>query len=428
MYWDKVKNYLKKLNYKCFVFIFMLLFGIMPILPRAVSSYLTTYSYMLLVVLAVLFTFVVCRLSRVKEFILFLLPFVLYELIVLLVNQSSDVLLAGYQVLLFILPVCLGFYLVSHAFFEGLYTSTMVVGYFVTGITTIIGCMRYPDAPRVLATTATSQDPTAILYNWMNIGGYNFVYSLVLLYPFVVLAFKMKRLHIVPTVLLTLLVYAVVINAAYTYAFMLLMLSTLLFFIPRGTSLKRFILLMIAFALAVFLFRATVAAILTAVGDFIGNSSMTDKMNALFLGKDAVENFDDDRGALYMLSVNTFLKNPLFGTMFSGRAVTGGHSFILDSLARYGLVGGVLMIGMYRGIFRTFIAPLKQKEGYSLLFWTFLQPILLSAVNTGMWLDNLCLYTPILVCVIYGHEAYRQAVAEQPSPLIPVTVLQRKAG
>ncbi len=426
MYLDKVKVFFKKLNYKCFVLIFLLLFGIMPIIPRAVSTYLTTYSYMALVVAAVLFTFITCRMTDIKEFILLLLPFIIYEMIVLIANQNSDVLLSGYQVLLFLLPVCIGFYLVSNIFFCGLYTSVIVIAFVITAFTTIIGCMIFPNAARVLATTATSQDPIAVMYNWMNIGGYGFVYSMVLLYPFVVIAFKMKRLHIVPMILITVLVFATAIAAEYTYAFMLLMISLLMLVIPRDITVKRFIVLILVLLLAVILFRTTVAAIVSALGNFLGNSTMTDKINAIFLGKDAIEGFDDDRGALYMLSINAFLSNPLFGNLAKGRFVTGGHSFILDTFANYGLLGGIPMILMYRGIWRTFFRPIKGHPGYCLVFWAFIQPLILSLINTGMWLDNLCLYTPILLCFIYGNEIYQTDMDESPSPLVKMNVLQSK--
>lgn len=426
MYLEKLKAFFKKLNFKDFVMIFLLLFGIVPIIPRAVSTYLTTYFYMAIVVTVVLFTLITCRLARVKQLILLLLPFIIYETIVLLTKQDSDILLSGYQVLLFLLPVCVGFYLVSNAFFNELYSSVIVIAFFVTGITTTVGCMTYPDAARILASTETSQDPIAVMYSWMNIGGYGFVYSMVLLYPFVVLAFKMKRLRLIPMVILTVMMFTTALAAEYTYAFMLLMISTMMLLLPRDISVKRFITLIIVFAVAVFLFRTTIAMIVTALGNYLGNSTMVDKINAIFLGKDAVEGFDDDRSALYMLSIESFLKNPLFGSLPSGNALTGGHSFILDNLARFGLVGGGLMIFMYRGIWRVFFRPLKDQPGYCLVFWAFVQPILLSSINTGMWLENLCLYPPILLCYIYGNEFYLKQSETKPTPLVQVNVLQSK--
>ena len=426
MYLDKIKTFFKKLNYKSFILIVLLLFGITPIIQRAVSAYLTTYSYMLLVVAVVLFTIIACRIAHIREFVLFLLPFILYQVIVLLHNRSDDILLAGYQVLLFMLPVLVGYYLVTHNFFAGLYTCVIVIAVVITGITTIIGCVNYPEAARTLATTKTSQDPLAVLYEWNNIGGYRFVYSTVLLFPFVILAFKLKKLHIVPTILFTVLAFTIAITTEYTYAFVLLMMSTAMLFIPRGIAVKKFILLIFVCVLGVLLFRTTIGAIINNVGEHVGESTIIDKLKVLFLGKEAVAGFSDDRDELYRLSFNTFLRNPLFGNLFSESQKTGGHSFILDNLANYGLLGAGLMVFMYRGIYRVFIRPLKNQTGYCLLLWTLFQPIFLSTINTAMWLDNLCLYTPIVLCAIYGQEIYRNRADESPTPLIRVNVLQSK--
>ena len=178
--------------------------------------------------------------------------------------------------------------------------------------------------------------------------------------------------------------------------------------------------------LAVLLFRTTIGAIINNVGEYVGESTIIDKLKVLFLGKEAVAGFSDDRDELYRLSFNTFLRNPLFGNLFSESQKTGGHSFILDNLANYGLLGAGLMVFMYRGIYRVFIRPLKNQTGYCLLLWTLFQPIFLSTINTAMWLDNLCLYTPIILCAIYGQEIYRNRADESPTPLIRENVLQSK--
>ena len=199
-----------------------------------------------------------------------------------------------------------------------------------------------------------------------------------------------------------------------------------LFFVKKDTPIKKYLKMMLFFALLILIFRVAVAAILTGFAEMIGNEGMIDKINALFLGTDAVDNFDDNRDELYMYSINMFLKSPLFGVLFGGKMVTGGHSFILDNLALYGMVGGGLMAMMYRGIYLRFIKPLSERPGYCILVWSFIQTIALSTINTGMWLNNLCLYTPIFVCAIYGSDAYVNVVLPPPKPQIPVNTLKSK--
>lgn len=426
MYAEKVRDFFKKLNAKSLSLAYILLMMITPFVPRITSRFLTTYFYMLVVVAAAVFTIISCSINNVRENVVLLLPFAAFEAIAMVSANSEDVLLAGYQVLLFILPVCIGYYLVTNRFFVNFHCMVIIIAVAVTCVTTTIGCIVFPNASRVLATAAASYNGTSSSYDILNIGGYGFVYSTVLMYPFVILGFKAKRLHLIPTVVLTVLIYYMVIQTEYTYALLLLMLSTLLFFVKRDITIKRFILLMLVFFVVVLIFRVTIAALFSYIGNLLGNQTMVDKINAAFLGTDAVDNFDDDRGALYMKSLNLFFKQPLFGSLFGGSKNVGGHSFLLDALGTYGLVGGGLLAFMYRGIYRVFYKPLEHSTGYYLVFWSFIQPIILSIINTGMWVQNLCLYAPIMFCAIFGSSVYLDKVKTPPEPLIPVKALQRK--
>ena len=416
---EKIKAFFKKLNYKSFILVFFLLYAVMPIVPRATSSFLTTYFYMVIVVAAFLFTFFTCRLGRIKEYFFLMLPFVAYSLITMTVSKEDTVLMAGYYALLFVVPVSIGYYLCTHEFYADLYAVVLILAFTVTVITTIIGCIMNPDAARALASADSASDPTTMKYAWLNLGGYSFVYSAVLFYPFVILGFKMKKLNIVFVVIFVVLAFALAVYTEYTFALMLLMISSLLFFVRRTMSVKRFIILMLAAVAAAVLLRYLIAELLTYIGNMIGNATMTEKMTAIFLGREAVENLDDPRDALYMLSIKTFLKNPLFGVYPDVYRNVGGHSFILDNLAQYGLVGGILTFFMYRGIYRIFYKPFVQKIGGCFVFWLFLQPIILSTLNTKMWLDNLCLFAPIMLFAIYQSEEKNEDTLDRKYPFRP---------
>lgn len=87
--------------------------------------------------------------------------------------------------------------------------------------------------------------------------------------------------------------------------------------------------------------------------------------------------------------------------MLKGGGGIGGHSFILDTIGLYGFLGIISLIFMYRKIYRLFFAPFRNKGGYGYVLWLFLQTILLSCVNTGMWLSVLALLAPIILYKIY---------------------------
>ena len=49
----------------------------------------------------------------------------------------------------------------------------------------------------------------------------------------------------------------------------------------------------------------------------------------------------ESRTILYQYSWETFLKNPFVGSAFSEKLMFGGHSFFLDTFAKFGLIGGI---------------------------------------------------------------------------------------
>lgn len=425
MYLEKIKTFLKKLNYRAPVFIYILLMTMTAIIPRLTSMYTTTYFYMVVVVVTILFTFITCKLTHAREYVFLLLPFIAFELLVVLSRHNDDVLMAGYQVLLFLLPVCIGFYIVTHLCFSEFYSGVLVLITLITCVTTAVGCINNPSASRTLASTETSQDIYAILYDLQNIGGFIFVYSAVLLFPFFILALKMQKLHIAVFLGILAIYVFMLIQVEYTFAILLMMLSMLTIFFKRDMKVKQFFLTMLGFLAIVLLFRVAIGTFLSNFASSLGIQQVADKISALFLGVDSVDHFDDDRGALYMKSIEMFFNHPILGTLTGLSRKTGGHSFILDNLALYGIVGGIPIALMYRGIYKTVYEPLKNQPYFAIAFWSFLQPIVLSCLNPGMWLNNLCMFAPMLLCAIYGKEVYLSVVRPKPTPEIPVKVLGR---
>lgn len=417
---EKIKYFLKWFNPKVIIVIFIILYSVSPIVYRATSTYLTTYFYMIITVLTVVYTFIACKLRNIKEYIFFLIPFVIFEILQMLISKEDDVLLLGYQILLFMLPVCLGYYLINNSKKQNIYTPVFLVVTGITVITTIIGCIANPNAARTLATTATSQDPIAVLYDWQNIGGYTFVYQTVLLYPVAVMAFKLKRIHIVVFVAITVMLFAMVINAEYTLALICMLFSSLMLFVNKKTTKRKLMMILIFGALGVIVFPNVVIAIVTYIGDAIGNPEMAEKLTAAFSGGDALNSLEDNRLERYLQSLGTFIQHPLFGKAIEGSGKIGGHSTIFDTLGNFGLLGGTLLFFMYRGIYKTFLKPFSGDYGFIYLFWMFLETIALSCLNTGLWYNNLCVFAPIMVCTIYGRYEPRKRIPKPDFVKSPV--------
>lgn len=395
------------------IFTLTIAYTIMPIVSRFISTYLTTYFYLLVVVI-VFFGIVFGNKSvSLNEYAGgILLPFIIFQGLSFF-TRTNSIVIWGYSVLLALLPIVIGYYVTQYRIKDvSFYSHAIIFMMLVTAITTSFGLIRFPYAARVLATISSSQDATAVTYNWYNIGGFEFIYFMVLLYPILIMAYKQRRVNLIFTIVGTVLIFATTILSEYTTALLLLIVSSSLFFVKRDLRKKDvFILLLIAVIFVVY-FNDYVSQFLSYVGALTGSETMAERLNALAGGQVGLEASESNRIFLYRKSISTFFSHPLLGTFLSGGGGLGGHSFILDTLGKYGLIGVVLLFFMYRKLFKCFVQPFENESGYGFVLWTFVQAILLSCVNTGMWLEVIALMMPILVCVIYryGETEYEDSV------------------
>ena len=234
----------------------------------------------------------------------------------------------------------------------------------------------------------------------MNIGGYEFVYYCVLLYPAVIFAYKKRKIHLISAILASLLVLFLTLQTGYTTAFLLWIATTATFFFPRNLKKRWVLILLIATILILVLFLPLFSSGIKALSKIIDNEDISYRLDALSGGNEGIRASEDDRISLYEMSIKSFFRSPLFGGILKGGALNGGHSFLLDFAANYGLVGIVLLVLMYRIIYTRFFKPFELEPGYGYIFWMFLQPIILSSINTGMWINVLCWFLPVSVIAI----------------------------
>ena len=394
-----------RLSFTMLLIMIVIVYSIMPIVNVFFSRYLTTYSYMLVCVLTLAIIIFSNGSQSLNSYVSILLPFIFYELLTFF-NRSDSIVMWGYQVMLFLLPVALGYYL----FYEQDDTSrklsfvTFRFAIIVTIITTIVGCIRNPSAARILATIATSQDTQNISFSWQNIGGYGFVYTVVLLFPLVIYAYKQKRISLFAFLLFLISAFALAIVTEYTTALLLLMISSIFIFVSEKLSFKGMVWIGIIGIVFVMLFQDTVNDFLLGLASRLNSETLAERLTTLAGGQTALEASEDNRIWLYRYSFDTFLSHPLFGTMFGGSGRIGGHSAILDTLGQYGIIGGAALFCMYRKVYRVFVAPYREHNGYGFIVWTFIQTIFLSAVNTGLWFSVLALFMPLMLFAINKEE------------------------
>ena len=397
------KNKTVKFNFIELLIIIVLAYIIAPVVSRFISTVLTTYFYMLIVVVLVFLVFFVKGNKSANDCFFLLLPFLCWKGFAFLLPKDNLIIWA-YGALLDILPLLLGYFFVNHVGKSEkleFFVRFLFAAFLITGITTILGCIQYPDAARYMATVENSSEARAVLYTWNNIGGYSFVYMLVLLHPVLILAYKKQRIKKVTAIFCSVAIVSVTIFSAYATALLLALLSCFFYFFKKNLSIQALWIWIIFGVVLVIFSDSLFSKALLWLADVVNNDIIAYRLEALAGGKVGIEGSEDNRIALYEASLNTFFKNPILGSCLSGGGGIGGHSFILDFMAQFGIIGAVVLFLMYRIIYIKFFLPYKNREGYGFILWMFIQAILLSLINTGMFLPVLAIFIPVFLKFVY---------------------------
>lgn len=282
--------------------------------------------------------------------------------------------------------------------------SLIVFCYIITAITTVVGNMRYPTASRILA---TGDAAGVALYTSQNIGGFTFVYELVLITPLIIYMFKDKKMNRLLALSFVILIGFTIQKTEYATALLFFVLSLFLFFIPKLTNKK------IYFILSVFVIMFVInsdyfADLIAQLGQSINSDVVATRFEELadIIRGDSVVDVGNignvgNRAERYRNSFNTFVNTGFIGSW--GSEVVGdigGHSFILDNMARYGIFGIFAMLTMYVTVYSLFIKPYRSQKFYSYMFYTFLVSIVLAFVNTKTNLFIFIVVFPLFASVM----------------------------
>lgn len=394
-----------KLNLLEMLLIFILLYTIAPIVSRFISTYLTTYFYMLTVLLFFLLLLFYKGMKSFNDCIILLFPFICWKLMQFLIF-SGDIILWGYGALLDLIPLMAGYYLLNYSEDNknGFFVVLILVALAVTLLTTILGCIEHEGASRYLAGVKDTNEAKAVLYGWLNIGGYEFVYLAVLLHPLAIFAYKRGKIKQWVAILCSIAIIALSIYSEYTTALLLSIVNCLLYFFKKDLTSKQLIALVVVAVLMFTILSSVLSKFLAWLAEVIGSETMSLRLKTLAWGESGRGDNDTNRLELYQRSLMTFINNPIFGTFLNGGRGIGGHSFVLDMLGQFGLLGLLLLIFMYRTIYIKFFRCYKKFKGYGYVLWIFISTVLLSILNTGIWLTVLALFAPIFIKQIYSKE------------------------
>lgn len=209
----------------------------------------------------------------------------------------------------------------------------------VTSFTTIIGCITYPMAPRLLAGYATETE--RLFFNRLNIGGYEFNYGIMLSVPLLIYIIYKSNNNKFFYLTVLIIELVVIIISQYTIAIVLVVGIIIILYVLKNK--KNVFIIPAAIFLMLFFISGMFEQLLYLIRSFLYNQNLNEitiRIDEIivFLNNNRSSGDLGARLGLYEKSLNIFLNNPVFGCLFNYTQV-GGHSEILDLMGTGGIIG-----------------------------------------------------------------------------------------
>lgn len=244
--------------------------------------------------------------------------------------------------------------------FQHVFLWTSLLSFFITMLLTLRTLAQYPGASRVLASNSFNEYGLET-YRKMGTGGFDFIYSIVILIPisFVAVLMTKKKFRVLSIFFFGAAVLTVFLSG-YTTAILLMLLTFVLFLCM--VSKRNIFIFVILLPAAIFMFqtyRSDIAKQIYELSSNFGSKAVEGHLIEIadILAKKTSVG-DLDRASLYRRSYEAFLSNPIFGTYASaGTVAVSGHSTFLDLLGG----GGLFCFVPYVLFLWTFYLYIKKK-------------------------------------------------------------------
>lgn len=391
----------KSIQYKLFVIacIYYLADLLLPLMQYYSSVYVNIFF-----VLVILLTIFGNSYSIRKH----LPPFLLITLLtltdkLLLIENIKDFLLAFYNTILIFLPILLSIYLIYKNNYKliRLLVFISIIFLSVTSITSIIGLVQYPFASRDLASGIAEKSDLTI-YAMFNIGGFDLVYMIPVILPMIVAMFLSKNIRLILLLLFTLPLAYFVYKSQYTIGIISLVIVIFSLFVFYKYSHLKLVLITFIIVPVILLFGSLFFIMFQEVAD-TQTTEVSERLNSLIdlvqVGKSDSEALEG-RQEKYNKSFKSFLSSPIVGNRLFNADSIGGHSFILDKLAAYGLIGIVALFLFYIKIIGMFYRPYKKHPFYGYMILSLYISLFLSVFNTSPNIFAISFFVPAVAYII----------------------------
>lgn len=329
-------------------------------------------------IVILLFSFVWLQFSKIRNVVRYLLPLFALMLLDILfydlknIESTKDILhLISESMQTWTLPLLAGYAVCKRKVKLSLYFLLIFLSIeTVTYVTSIIAETEIPGIVRM--NPHQLQEDNMVMYiqkTSMNVGNFNTVYGCAIMIPVSILVVKYRnklfdmRLISYVTVLYVVLSIYFVYVAQFTTALIgaLLMLCTL--FCPKRMSMVFFRRSLVLMFFAAFVCWSILPMVLHTVAENIESPIMAERFEGIAIslegGADTGSEDIDERNRVYNKAISTITET--YGIGGWGVNGGGGHSHILDTIAKYGIIGIALLIVYYKGILKLFYQPYKKE-------------------------------------------------------------------
>ena len=279
----------------------------------------------------------------------------------------------------------------------------------VTSITTIIGLQVYPRAARELA---SATEDVRNFYMSLNIGGFEFIYALVLSIPviFWMISNTKGLIKCLNIVILLIFLYCIYLSA-YTTALLISIALLLLLIYDAYPKLRKVIIvgILLFFIMAG---SGALSSIFMWLSSTVESEYVSDRLLqiGLVLQGEAIEDLEtettNERLLLMKNAWEGFMSSPIWGHNFASwhKEILSGHSVGLDILSSAGFIGLVFFISLfYKAYKKIFTSRFNDLIFYTRIVW--IGFIVLSIINPSTF--------PIIYLVVFTFssiiENYKKA-------------------
>ena len=392
-----------------FIFISLVIYFILtvtlPFFNQATNAKLS--------MLVIVFLLLLIIYSNPNRYIKYLIPFlllILLEVMFRAVYSINTIPLFLYGRLIWLLPALISYFVIynNRINISKIILNAGVIGLFVTSLTSSFWLLNDPLAARILATIGDSKNYNLVELNMNNVGGFNIVYIVVTIFPMIIALRKERVMKMPPFLIISVSFALYIYMSQYAIALILFVFGGVSYFTIIKKFNRKYILFVILIISSILIFKSSISYMIYNIANRLESIILSERLvyiSDLLANKDVSSNEIDGRFNLIGSALKTFIRNPIFGTFMNNtNSGISGHSFILDNLAKFGILGFAGIYLLYFQIYKYFFRPYRNQNFFIYMLYSFFISIVLGLFNPIDSLFAIAFIVPLAGFFIVGKK------------------------